>query len=172
MFPRKSASTKPKKNSQDNTTTRLLQQAVNFLSCRSRSEKEVVDYLKKKLQTNPNPDLIKEIITKLRECNLLNNQDFAHQWFESRIRQGKGPFLIRAELIKKGIDQEDITHLLNQVAKQDWAKKAKATIEKQVAKWHNLPLEKQKGRAFRLLTSRGFPLDIVRGVIDASFKNK
>jgi regulatory protein len=118
----------------------LFNSALQYLSRRPRSTKEVKDYLLKKLEIKvvkrrngtvyilpkPNPEKqeffaqqkeerkkdIEEILLKLQELKFLNDMDYAKWFIESRSRSNpKGWRLIMMELGQKGIDKEIVSSL-------------------------------------------------------------
>lgn len=80
----------------------IYNKALRFLSFRPRSEKEVLDYLKK--NKTQELDIVK-ILNKLREYKFIDDLAFA-KWFIENRRKGKR--LILLELAQKGISKEII----------------------------------------------------------------
>src|SRR5690348_9673780 len=101
----------------------LYLRVLKFLNFRPRSEKEVKDYLQKKIKKFPNIDssVIDVIIHKLKQQKFLNDEEFAKMWVRSRTDyKPKGKYLVRLELIKKGISKDIIDQVLE--SKQERAK--------------------------------------------------
>src|SRR3989344_9332489 len=89
----------------------LKTKALDLLSRRPRSEKEVVDNLNKKLlkrikDKGLRTKLLNSALDFLRKYNYLDDKEFAHWLVEQRLRQIKGPLFIKQDLFKKGIDKE------------------------------------------------------------------
>ena len=101
----------------------LKSKALDLLSRRPRSEKEVVDKLKltlsKRISSPPrHPEggsfrpkdlerhLVEKVVSFLKKYNYLDDKEFAHWLVEQRLRQNKGPLFIKQDLFKKGIDKE------------------------------------------------------------------
>lgn len=81
-------------------------QSIHYLSYRMRTKKEMVDYLTKK---EADPETIEEIIHRLENEKLLNDQEFAEMFIRTRINTStKGPKLIEQELMKKGVSPKII----------------------------------------------------------------
>ena len=59
------------------------QRAINFLSYRIRSEKEIRQNLTKH---DVPEDVIEGVLGKLRGVSLVNDQDFAFRWVENRVQ--------------------------------------------------------------------------------------
>ncbi|OGD93214.1 hypothetical protein A2697_00350 [Candidatus Curtissbacteria bacterium RIFCSPHIGHO2_01_FULL_41_44] len=148
---------------------KFTDQALRFLSYRPRSKKEVVDYLVKKISQNESvkydrareSPLIAKIIAKLTRYGYLNDLEFALWWFSARTKsKPKGPALIKAELVKKGIDKDTIENILpGQVDQVGFAKKA---VEKKLKKWHGLPGLEFKKKFYSYLAGRGFDFDTIK----------
>lgn len=96
--------------------SKLLGSALNFLSFRPRSKKEVERNLDQKIyKMLENKDLFfskkikDQVISKIESLGFVNDTDFARWWVEQRSRAGKGargPILIKRELLAKGISRE------------------------------------------------------------------
>lgn len=75
--------------------------AINFLSYRMRTKKEMHDYLKKK---EVDPEHIKVVIERLIKEKLIDDKLFAEMFVRTRIStSSKGPLLIKKELVEKGV---------------------------------------------------------------------
>ncbi|KPL00273.1 MAG: hypothetical protein AMJ90_08575 [candidate division Zixibacteria bacterium SM23_73_2] len=86
--------------------------ALNFLSYRARSEKEIKDRLKRKGYSRK---LIDEVISDLKRLNFLNDYQFALNWIKDRLdHKPRGEKLLRAELLKLGIKEEFIEKSLEE----------------------------------------------------------
>ncbi|MFH1566336.1 MAG: RecX family transcriptional regulator [bacterium] len=146
----------------------LFEKVLRYVSIRPRSEKEVIDYIKKKLYKKYSSDeinlKISEITKALKDLNLLNDESFAKSFIEWRLESAnpKGFGVIRGELFIKGIERELMDKLLDNEEYKDMEKEA---IKKVISK---------KGRSYKdprqlknYLFSRGFS----SGVIEISLEN-
>lgn len=146
----------------------LLDRTLNFLSFRPRSKKEVLDYLAKRIATKNNikfaeaqkSTLIEKVIKKLQKYKYLNDEEFTKWWIKSRAQSSpKGPFALKYELAKKGIDkniiEKEITKSVNP------KKLAKAAIEKKIKGWRKLELLEFKKKFFQYLAFRGFDYETI-----------
>ena len=110
-----------------------------FLSFRSRTEKEMRDYLCKH-------DLPEDIVFRLKELNYINDTDYIKNYIRSRTPRSKK--LLEFELLKKGIKTKvDIDELA--AAKNALDKKSNV---------------KDLDHARRFLASRGFIWDVIMRV--------
>ena len=138
--------------------------ALNYLSSRPRSVFEVRTKLKDKGFESVEID---GVVSRLIEASYLNDEKFAVSLVESRLRfKNWGPAKIARDLEKKGIPKETIARLLSgstvasnaaaREAARKWMKKNRLSP----------PLERRETeRAFRFLSSRGFPPSLIFEVI-------
>lgn len=151
---------------------KLLNLALNYLSYRQRSEKEVTDYLVGKIVKIENiPQklareslLISTIVARLKNYKYLDDLEFAKSWVESRLRsKPRGTRLIKLELLKKGIKGEIIGRVIStNLDEVDLARKA---IEKKLKNWQKLTDLEFKKKVYSFLLSRGFTFDTVKKTI-------
>jgi len=86
-----------------------LEKAIAQLAARARTEKEIVDCLRK----NAYPETtIARVMARLHEAGYINDADFAAQWTAARASRGLGSRRIRTELRQKGVDQAKIDQAL------------------------------------------------------------
>ncbi|HPX35284.1 MAG TPA: recombination regulator RecX [Mycobacterium sp.] len=84
---------------------------LRLLTVRARSRAELAGRLAKRGY----PDEVTEaVLTRLAEVGLIDDEDFAEQWVQSRQRNaGKGKRALAAELRTKGVDDEVIASALS-----------------------------------------------------------
>lgn len=137
---------------------KLMGAAIRFVSYRPRSEKEIRDFLEKKLQKSHTsaPTLLDKVIARLAELGYVDDAKFAAWWIEQRSgRKPKGAKLVVYELKEKGIKVS--------VERDEKALAAKALAGKKV-------LDKKK--AIDFLMRRGFSWEVSARVVDERFKNE
>ncbi len=128
----------------------LLDQSLKFLSYRPRSKKEVETFLRKKTKDDT---LINQTITKLEKANLINDEEFAKWYIESRSRtRPRGHRLLAQELKQKGIKLDAERYTLD--AESGLAEKA--LEKKQIL---------SREQAIRFLQYRGFSWDAIEKVV-------
>jgi regulatory protein len=143
--------------------------ALRFLSYRTRSEKEVVDKLKSK---QVDPQIVEKIIAKLKDKKFINDEEFARQWIESRLRfKPRSLRLIKLELKQKGISPEIVeSSIKNQeLGAESDLEQAKQLIEKRIGRFRNkfgMTREEAYEKLGRYLASKGFNWDIIKKSID------
>ncbi|OGH44694.1 MAG: hypothetical protein A3I49_01235 [Candidatus Levybacteria bacterium RIFCSPLOWO2_02_FULL_37_11] len=95
---------KKKKLSREDLFEIYLNNILKFIGYRSRSEKEIIDRLRKK---KIDEKMISEIMAKLQEWKFIDDIAFAKQWIESRVvNRHKSIRLVRLELLKKSFKKE------------------------------------------------------------------
>lgn len=150
---------------------KLMENMYRLFSVRQRSEKEVRDYfriknyglrIKGKEQT---PDLtIELVIKKLKQRNLLNDEEFAKAWVDARRRsRQKGKLALKQELFQKGINKEIIKEVINSADEEQLARQA---LVKKWEIWSPLPDLEKKKKAYAFLIRQGFEYEAVREVIE------
>ncbi|MGI8422723.1 MAG: regulatory protein RecX [Chloroflexota bacterium] len=81
-----------------------MMQAFNYLSYRGRSVKEMERYLRRKAHA---PETISSVVQRMVDLHYLDDDHFAALWVENRQRfGGRGPHLVRSELLQKGVARE------------------------------------------------------------------
>lgn len=147
--------------------SRLLDKAINFLSYRPRSEKEINDYLIKSISKQENikwseakeSSIPTSILQKLQKYGYVNDKDFAKWWVDSRTKaRPKGRRLVALELKRKGITEEIIEKVLPKSSTSD-INLALKVLDKKRAKLATLKGYQVKQKAYYYLNSRGFDLD-------------
>lgn len=150
----------------------LVNKSLNFLSFRPRSQKEVEDYLAKKIAAAEevkfnqakSSGIITEVIAKLKKYKYLNDYDFANWWLESRIKSNpKGPKFIEMELRRKNISREIINKVLRNFPDQKSA--ALKSLQKKLSRWQKLPAVEFKRKIYTHLASRGFESETIQEII-------
>jgi regulatory protein len=144
--------------------------SLNYLSIRPRSEKEILDYLRKKQKNAPNltDDLITQIIEKLKEYKFINDREFTKFWMEQRTKSKHKPIrAIEFELKQKGIGKDLIDESLADIDTKDLDyENAKKLADRKMAYYRNLDPKKRQEKVMRYLIGKGFSYDIVKKVID------
>jgi regulatory protein len=144
---------------------KILDKAYRFLSLRPRSEKELVDYLKKR---KVSPLEFEKIFKILREQNLINDFSFADWWIEQRETfRPKGKIALKMELRQKGIAGEIIESALSRIDEESLAQKA---LAKKIETYRKLPQEEFFRKVSQFLSYRGFSWQTIEKVAK-KFKN-
>ncbi len=134
---------------------------LRFLAFRSRSRKEVIDYLKNKGIDGRQTEMIME---RLEKNGYINDAEFARMWVENRQRfKPKGRYALKWELSEKGIDEKLIDESLMDVDEKD---AAWAAVLPRLNRWKDLEEKTLKLKVARFLGRRGFGYEICRHVFE------
>lgn len=160
---------------------KYLDQAVYFLSFRSRSEKEVRDNLQKKLKKRNNAvklmgeelkeheEAIEKVIAFLKEQRFINDVEFAKLWLESRSRsKPKSLQLIKMELRQKGVASDIIEAVAVHPETETGSDydRAKKLAEKKFPRYKHLPKQEIYQKLGGVLARNGFNWEIIKRSID------
>lgn len=138
--------------------------ALKYLSLRSRSVKEIHDYLTKKKYSEQDINLA---IKKLIELKFLNDDDFARSFTENRQRKGKSKRAIEFELKVKGVNKEISEDVLG-LAKSDF-KTALEYITKRLRQFERYDASEKQKKIISRLRSRGYNWETISKVLKKIF---
>ena len=145
-----------------------LNKAVSMLALRACSKKEIEDRL---TRFHYLADTTELVIYKLEKEGFLDDQEFARQWVDSRVSQGKyGRNRISFELRKKGLSQEAVDEIMEETDPDQEFSSALRLAEKSFKKMDDLQERaKQKRKIYGMLARRGFDPDVIHQVFDVLF---
>jgi regulatory protein len=127
--------------------------AHRLLAHRDRSTAELTRRL---LECGYPPTTATEVVNRLVELDIVDDERFAATWTRSRTASGFGPTRIRLELREKGIADEIIADVLGDLADSSAQLDAAVTaLRGQEPRDH-----KARARLIRRLVSRGFRSDV------------
>ncbi|MFP4273321.1 MAG: regulatory protein RecX [Halothiobacillaceae bacterium] len=107
---------------------------------------------------------ISEALDALEARDWLSDRRYAESFLRSRIAKHQGPFKIRAELRKNGVDEDVIEAALAEQA-VDWLELAREQVVRRFGA--EAPAdERERARRFRHLQARGFSGEVARRAID------
>lgn len=155
---------------------KLTTAAFHFLSFRSRSEKEIRDYLKKKLgllspTLSDQQNLVEKILAGLKRSGLVDDLNFAQMWVDNRVRiQAKSLTVIKRELFQKGINKEVIERVFAKIDPNFEENKAISLISKKLKTLKGLDPLSMRDKLIAFLARRGFGWDLSRRVVDSLIK--
>jgi len=145
----------------EDTQEVALQKALHFLGYRARSSQEVRD----NLQKHEIPESVIELtLEKLRENNLLNDQEFAKNWVENRNTfRPRSRRVLAMELRRKGLDDETVQQVLDANTGEDAL--AMEAARKYLRKVHALEWQEFRQRLGGFLGRRGFSYEVCSQVV-------
>ena len=138
-----------------------LEKAVAQLAARARTEREIVDSLRK----NAYPEeTIAKVMSRLHEAGYINDADFAAQWTVSRASKGLGMRRIRMELRLKGVNQQEIDHALSELDDDELLQSAYKAAQK-FARGKDISSPGDRQKILAALARRGFDFSLARQVL-------
>lgn len=139
---------------------RGINTAINFLSVRMRSVKEVRNYLKKKEIELEAQD---EIMERLGSMGYLNDEQFADAYIKTQIQTTeKGPAVILRELKEKGIDDYTAASLIEQFTEEEQIEKAADLFQKQLKKYKRDSAFLQQRKAEQHVLTKGYSAAVIK----------
>ena len=143
--------------------------SLRYLSYRPRSEKEVVDYLKEKTKKfeSLTPEIIDQIVSKLKEYRFIDDAEFVKFWIEQRVKFKHKPLrAIEYELKQKGIDRNLIDGALSEFEDKNIfdLENAKKLAERKIEFYRNLEPIKRREKVMNYLLRKGFSYDVVKKI--------
>lgn len=147
----------------DTEAHQVYQSALNYISYRMRSKKEVQTHLKNKAFSSGQ---IERVINRMEEENWLNDQAFAEAYVRSKKSvTSKGPSVIRQELFSKGISEALVDGALSQYTVKDERAQAQKFAEKKQRGWLDRSIQEQRRKVSQALLQKGFSPDVANEVV-------
>lgn len=137
--------------------------ALNYLSYRMRSEKEVKEYLTKKEIPE---EAFEAIFKKLHRYGYVNDLEFAIAFVRTKVNGGgKGPFVIAQELNQKGVNKKMTDKALEEYSYEQQLEIANKLAEKKASKLKTSSATEQRQKVNQELRAKGFDRDIIQEVM-------
>ncbi|GAA0498565.1 recombination regulator RecX [Salinibacillus aidingensis] len=134
--------------------------AVNLLSYRIRSEKELTDYLRKK---EAEEEQIQQVLNKLKQEGYVDDREFAYTFVRSRMNtSSKGPLLLKKELLEKGITAAIAEEAIAVYSPETQREKVLKLIEKKLSSRSKKSFQQQIQSVQATLVQKGFSTDVIR----------
>jgi regulatory protein len=134
-----------------------------LLKFRLRSEKEVYLRLKQKRFTE---EVIRQVISFLKEKGFIDDAAFARAWAESRLKKPLGIRRIRQELVLKGIDKGIIEAALGEIKENYSERELVETLARErLNRLKGIEPRLARQRIFAYLVRRGFSPDVITEVL-------
>lgn len=126
--------------------------ALYHLSFKSRTEKEVREYLDK---YDIKDTIASQVIANLKEDNWINDRQYAYSIINANQLSGdKGPYVLSQKLAQKGIAKSTIEEVLKDF---DFSEVAQRIAEKLLKKYAGkLPARALQDKIIQNLTNKGF----------------
>ena len=138
--------------------------ALRLLDARSRSEAELRD----RLDSRGVPeDVVEELVERFHEVGLLDDAAFAEALVQTRIQVDRHGFTrIRAELRRRGVDEDVVAEALSRVGQEEELVAARAFAQRRARALAGLDSRVARRRLAGALGRRGFGGAVVSSVVD------
>ncbi len=139
--------------------------ALRRLETRPRSEQEIVRALAGKKFPQ---EVVTQVVTRLRDANLLSDREFAKFWVENR--EGFKPRSARAlkyELRQKGVPSDEIARAVRNLDEEESALRA---ARPKAERWKGLEAAEFKTKLSAFLARRGFDYQVTRSAVAKLWK--
>jgi regulatory protein len=137
--------------------------ALNALVARAKSKGELLAHLKKR---GVEDDVAQATIFRLQENGLINDEEFAKAWTQSRHTSKKlSKRIIAGELRTRGVDQSSIDQALDEIDDESEYRTAFSLGMKKYNTMSRLEPEVQIRRIQSLLQRKGFSFPTIARVI-------
>ena len=147
---------------------KVINKALNLISYRQRSIKEVRINLKMKGYEDI---YIEKAIDYCKEQNYLNDEDFSNSFIKDKQNLNKyGSKRIKYELINKGVSK-DILEKVLQIDPEDEYSIALSLAEKKIKAYSGQDRNSIYGKLGGFLQRKGYPYDIVKKVLNEVLEN-
>lgn len=151
---------KIKRLQDEDSHERAIQQALLFLSYRSRSESEIRQNLRK--HEIPE-DVIEQTLQRLRQDGLANDNQFAQAWVENRSAfRPRSRRMMAMELRQKGLDNEAVSSALEAVDDEALAYEA---AQKRALRLKDLEWIDFRKKLSEFLARRGFSYSVIAPIV-------
>jgi len=147
--------------------------AVNFISYRARSSREVIDRL---IHKGFSRDLAESVVHHFESVSLINNLEFARMFVRDKLqRKPTGRALLQKLLVAKGIPSSTIDQVLREnITEEDQKLAAKELASRRLRltkrSMARLDPMKQRQRLTGYLLRHGFSNEIVQKTIQSLFR--
>ncbi len=138
---------------------KLYMRALEYISLRPRSEREMINYLHRKKISVP---VSQRVISKLLDNNYINDVKTAEAWINNRfITKGISKRKLRIELMKKGISSNVIDEVINNNERNDRTE-IKKIIDRKRNRYSNTD------KLILYLVRQGFDYNLAKSTVENS----
>ncbi len=137
------------------------QYTLRLLNYRPRTEKEVEQKLKDKGYP---PELISGTLERLRQSSLLNDEQFAQDWIESRVAfHPRSQRVMKMELRQKGVAEDVIDKTLDGAVDEEYL--AYQAAQRRAQRLANTDWPDFRNKLIQFLARRGFSYGTISPVV-------
>jgi len=133
------------------------------LTDQPRSRAELAGFLAKKHVPD---DVAEKVLDRFEEVGLIDDEEFARSWVESRQRsRGVASKVLAMELRRKGIDDETSREVLADLDPEVEKQNAHRLVQKKLRSMRGLDSTTQIRRLTGMLARKGYPSSVVFRVV-------
>lgn len=135
---------------------------LRFATLRPRSEKEILDWLRKK---KIDEKVQRRVLLKLKRLELVNDEKFTQWWVDQRIQfKSKSMKELVFELRNKGVEKNLIEKVIFESDVNEISS-AKKLVQKNWYKWRNLNKIIVRKKISDFLLRKGYSWDTIREIL-------
>jgi len=147
-----------------NNSSETYIKCVKYISIRMRSRNEIEEYL---LKNNYERKLIDDVIDKLFEMGLLNEEQFVKSFINDKLLMTNyGPYKIKNELLKHKIDEELINKNISNIDEQILIERIEKIVNKYIKTNHKYSKYTLKNKIYDQLNILGYPKYLYQNLLD------
>lgn len=151
----------------ENVNNHLYGSALNYISIRIRSKKEVVEYLIKKQDDNVDKNIVDNVIKRLEKEGYINDYTFAKAYLNDQmLLSNSGPYKIKNNLLKLGVSEEIINEVMEEIDYNILKEKLFNLIEKQIRIKKNGSSKMLKTKLLNYFINLGYDRNMVLDELD------
>ncbi len=159
--------------------SRFFQRAMNYISRSIKTEFQVIRYLKnlsfkKKGEwytdiSNENLESIIELtVKKLKEYGYIDDEEFAQQFIQSRIKnKPRGKLILQSELMSKGVEANLAREKVEELVEDEYDMLKRIYLKK----YGNEKMDLSDSKKIDFLRRKGFNWDLINQFINNEFTN-
>jgi len=152
----------------DDAVESAYQISTKFIGYRMRTTSELDKHLAKK---GFEPPVIGQVIERLNENGMLNDEGFAKMWIENRSEfRPRSQRLLALELRRKGINSETIQNVIERTPPED--ELAYLAAKKRIRRYEHLDWQDFQRKLGSHLARRGFSYSTIKPVVNKVWTEK
>src|SRR5712691_1465421 len=147
----------------EETEQKSMDRALNYLSFRPRSQREIRQYLRR---DNTAPEIIEAVLQRLSRLELVDDRQFANFWLDSRERfRPKGAQALKYEPHMKGVERDIVDEVVNDDQDEERAMRAGQKKAMSLSRLPNMDFATFRNRLGSFLQRRGFSYEITKQTV-------
>lgn len=139
-------------------------ESIKYITRKLRSEKEIREYLKKK---DIDEKIINNTIKMLYDNNFLNEEIYLRSFINDRINLSHdGPLKIRRDLIKLGLNENDIDDYISNISHNIWLDRIDNIVSKKIKGNNKYSSYTLKGKILLNIVNLGYYKEDVLSILN------